>query len=172
MAAVEYQVTGGRVRVRARATLHSAEVSFPRLAGRFLVTFEGESSAPGAGLPAAIQGEVVLAFDAVEGGDPLLRHELRKALEPDRFPEARLRLKGVRPAAGALGLVEGELSYRERMVPLAVTVEGRREPSLLVARARFSLDVTRFGLRPPRLLFLKVSEIVDVEVELDARAGG
>jgi hypothetical protein len=159
-----YTIRHGRMIARAHATLgHKAEVSFPSLTGTFTVTHEGQ-------MVSGIAGEIQLAFDPMEGGDMLLRREARKALDTSTYPAARLALEGAAASPGALAKLSGQLSYRGRSVGISPIVDGRFDEHKVEARTRFTLDVRDFGLKPPRLLFLKVDEIVEVEVELFAAA--
>ena len=96
------------------------------------------------------------------------RHLRDKVLEVERFPTITLTAREFKPAPAANGargegVLVGVLALhgveRPVRVPLRYTVDSGQ----LQAQARFTIDITDFGLVPPSLLGLTVRKQVVVE---------
>jgi predicted pyridoxine 5'-phosphate oxidase superfamily flavin-nucleotide-binding protein len=129
-----------------------------------------------------VSGHVELDGDAVVGlearfplaelraGDPLGNRELKKFLGLDRRPFATARL--VRRAElrrEGDGRLSGRLPLRFEIEGRGLEVEVEVEGRVPSGRVRFRVPMTGFGLTPPKLLFMKVQDVLDVEVEVGTR---
>jgi hypothetical protein len=124
-----------------------------------------------------IEGTVELAADrvlsasarfpleALDAGDMLGNRELRKFLSLDQRPIALAELIGevkLDPSAQKpWGTGTVELSIGRRTVRAPIRLEG--DPAK--AGARFQLSFTGLSYEPPKLLFLRVKDAFDVDIE-------
>ena len=72
----------------------------------------------------------------------------------------------------ALGLADTLHRHADRLGFFKPVVHGDdagADPMVALMKARFDLDVTRLGVKPPQILMLKVDPVVSVEVRLTAR---
>jgi polyisoprenoid-binding protein YceI len=162
-----YAVTGGRVHVTARSSIHDTRTIWSKLEG----TVEVDPADPGAGAAANVRVDM-RAYDA---GDRLKNWKLRSDLQPDEHPTATFRLERLDEVRAAgegrfEAIAVGILSWRGREVPVRAPGSGRLGPEAIEAEATFELDVTGLGVQPPKILMFKVEPVVSVQVRLEARA--
>jgi len=166
MARQRYRVEpSSRVVVTARSSVHDTETVWSRISG----VLEVDPDALGDGASAEI--EVAMAeFDA---GDWLKNRKIKKDLEVDKHPTATFRLAEIsdlRDAGGETSArARGTIVWRGREAEIEATGTARVDASTITATARFELDVRKLGVTPPRILMLKVEDVVSVVVELRAR---
>jgi len=150
------------VRVEARAPLHSTHASGHALSGTVTVD------------PADVTGSlkmvVEVAIAQIRSGDRLLDGKSLDHVDVSRHPTARFAAERASGTAASLR-VEGKLSWRGYDVPLSVVARADVGASEARGHASFELDMRRFGLRAPKLLFLKVQDVVRLEVEIVAVPG-
>ncbi len=161
----QYRVSRGRVAARARSSLHDTTTTWTKLAGELEVL-------PDEPMRAA-QARIVVDMREFDAGDRLKNWKLRSDLEPDRHPEAVFTLSAIEEAQPLGGgawraVARGTLAWRGRTTAVLARGEAQFADDSVHARATFSLDVTRLGVTPPKILFLKVENVVEVTVELTA----
>jgi YceI-like protein len=157
---VKYRIVPerSRIRIEARATLHAVHAEGP-LSG----TLEADLDEPARGLSLEVTAEVA----AIRSGDFLQDVKARSHVEADRHPIARFVLERASGGADRLGLA-GRLEWRGRSVPLAVSARAEVGAAAARGQTSFELDMRSFGLTAPKLLFLKVGDVVQVEAEIVA----
>jgi hypothetical protein len=102
--------------------------------------------------------------------------KLRGDIEPDKYPEAVFtlaRLEDVRsgPAAARFEAAAlGSIAWRGKTAQVRATGGAQITADKIVATAKFELNVTHLGVKPPKVLMFKVDEVVMIEVTLEARA--
>jgi polyisoprenoid-binding protein YceI len=150
------------VKVEARAPLHSTHAEGRALTGS--VEIDAEDPV------ATLKIDVTAEIPTIKSGDFLLDSKSHSHVEASRYPKARFVLAHATGTAAALRLV-GTITWRGRDVPITAT--GRAEIGTTEARgsARFELDMRSFGLTAPKLLFLKVQDVVKIDVEIVAIQG-
>lgn len=131
---------------------------------------------------AALEGAVetvTIRIDvaALECGNGTMNDHMRKALEADKHPRIEFRVTGydvaeTGPGAGTIEM-RGALTITgtTRDVTIQADVEERADGTLAV-RGSKTIDMTEYGVRPPRLMLgtLKVHD--EVEVHFDMVLGG
>ena len=162
-----YRIESGRVVVSARSSIHDTRTVWDSLAGT--VTADPADLAAGAAVDLTVD---MTRYDA---GDFLKNRKVKKDLEVDQHPIARFRLDVLREVTETgpgrfTARAEGAIEWRGHSVPVTAAGEATLEDGALRATGRFELDVTSFGVEPPRFLMFKVEEVVAVEVTLLARA--
>jgi hypothetical protein len=108
---------------------------------------------------------------ALDAHDTLKNHELRRFLDLDRRPTATAELVGEVPLEriGSRLVGRGQIRFelRGRSVNAAIDLSGEVEQSPAKARASFTLTFTGLGYDPPKLLFLKVKDSIEVAVDAE-----
>ncbi|MBI4817377.1 MAG: hypothetical protein HY791_14030 [Deltaproteobacteria bacterium] len=145
-----------RLEVTARAPGHDFVAKGAALGGS--VRFEN-------GALVELSAEANLADLA--GSDPIGTHELRKFVGADRRPTIRGSLMGPAPLSdrgtsySGMGVVRF-VAPTGKVAEVQVTLSGRPEACLGTFKTSFSA----LGYTPPKLLFLKVRDELEVRVEL------
>ena len=148
--------------VEARAPLHSTHAQGRGLSGT--VSFDP------ADVAGSLKLEVSVAIAEIRSGDSLLDSKSLRHVEAARYPTARFVLDRASGQPPALR-VEGKISWRDEVVPVSVTTKTEVGATEARGHAAFELDMRRFGLVAPKLLFLKVQDVVKLEVEIVAVPG-
>ncbi|MBI2892820.1 MAG: YceI family protein [Deltaproteobacteria bacterium] len=158
---MELKVLEGRstVRVQARATMHSVKASGNAISGS--VTVDPED------VPGTLKLDLAVEIAGIRSGDFLTDMSSRRHVDTDRHPVARFVLTRASGTPRALR-IEGTIDWRGRKVPIATTATGEIEGTTARGTASFDLDMRGFDLEAPRFLFLKVQDVVHVEVEIVA----
>lgn len=155
-----------RLSVRARSTLHDSVSKGTGLAG----TLTGDPDE----LEATASGTVTAPLQLLSFGDRMRDWSMARHLDLKRHPEASFGVTGVTVHSRDPWRIEvrGELAYHGHTTSLAVEVTGTLDSDRLVAQTRFPLSLGALGIKPPKMLFMKVEETVEVDVELVATTGG
>jgi hypothetical protein len=160
-------VGASRLRIEARSTVHPIEVEASDLTGSFDADVaEGEVVVrPGAHLEIEVRD--------LSSGNVLVDQEARRRLDPRRHPRITAELTAWGPVSPGVAACRGVVAYQGRTVP----VEGELRVTEaagggLVLEGRQRVDVRDWGIRPPRLLLVKVHPVVTVVLELHGRIAG
>lgn len=161
--------------VHGRATGHRFHSKFSGLGGGLEIPLESPNEAT---------GSISLPMSKVDAGDFLRTAQIKRFLEPAKFPNATfalhaLSLGSAEEFAAALNgerevgvEVTGTLSYRSRQVDLKAQARGTlSNDGRLRAICKFKLDLRTLHIEPPSFLFLKVNPEVDIEVEIFGAQG-
>jgi len=150
------------VLVAAKSTVHAIDGAAVEVAGSIDVDIGGNA-------PRLQGGRIEVPIRSLRSGNPLYDAELQRRVDARRFPtivgevrtaaplgdDGRFRIEGEVTFHGVTQAVDGELlvhSDGDR-----VTLEGERV-----------FDVRDFGIKPPRILMLKVEPTVRVRIRLVA----
>ena len=167
MAKQRYQVEpSSRLVVTARSSVHDTETVWSRISGHLEVDPDA--------LDAGASAEIEVAMGEFDAGDWLKNRKIKKDLDVARHPTARFRLGGLADiddsGAETAARATGTISWRGHEAEIEATGTARVGSDAISATARFELDVRKLGVTPPRILMLKVEDVVSVVVELRARA--
>ena len=132
----------------------------------------GELTGDPAALEKTASGLVVVPVENQRFGNRMQDYAMYKHLDTDRWPEAQYEITGLDVLARAPWRIRihGVIHYRDMDTPLSTEATGSVTDGFLEAKCSFSLRLAELGVTPPRLLFMRVSEQVDVEVHLIASA--
>jgi hypothetical protein len=168
---VKYAISPGKTEivVTARSSVHDTTAKWRTMTG----TIEVDPADPAAGATAVLTVDM-RDFDA---GDKLKNWKLRGDIEPDKHPEAVFTLAGLREVKNLGGerfeaAAPGSIRWRGREAKITARGAATLTPGRIVAECRFELDVRDVGVKPPKILMLKVEEVVSVTVRLEATSGG
>jgi hypothetical protein len=144
----------GRYRLVAERSRASVTAYAP--GHRFVADGSGLEGLVEIGADRVLSAHLTFPLARLDAHDALRNHELRRFLELDRAPIAKGELAS--PASLSSGRIA--ISIGPRRMETAAAFEG--EPPSVTAR--FQLTFTGLGYQPPKLLFLKVKDAIDVEV--------
>ena len=122
-----------------------------------------------------IDGEIV--FDATSGqsGNDGRDHKMHKVvLESARYPEIAFRPDHVEGSLAANGTstlqVHGMFAIHGDEHEITVPVEVKLEPEHWSASAHFPVPYAKWGMKNPSVLFLRVGDSVDIDLEAEGTA--
>lgn len=155
-----YTITG-KLTVTATSKVHNTTIVWDKLTG------EADVDPNALGSAKAVFSVDMLAYDA---GDWMKNRRLRSDYDLERHHTATFSLDRVsnivRDGTRFQATAIGALRWRGIEVPLEVAGNGTLDAQRLAATATFSLDVTRFGIQPPKLFMFKVDNVATMEVAI------
>ena len=156
---MKYRVDSGKLNVQARSSLHDTTTVWDKITGDVDADAEAIEAAR-----ATFKVDMT-SFDA---GDWLKNRKLKKDFDMDAHPQATFELRAVkdvvRDGAKFTATAEGLLTWRGKQVELVLAGRGTLDPSHVEASATFELDIRKLGLAAPRVLMIKMEDVVSVEV--------
>ena len=167
MARVRYRINQSRSRVlvTARSSVHDTETEWAEVSG----FIEVDPLDPNAGASAEIEVNMA-SFDA---GDWLKNRKLRKDMDFDKHPLATMKIEKLenvqRDGAKVSATLHGALAWRGKEIAVVVTGSGTLDDKELRAQGNFDINVTKLGITPPKVLMIKVEDVVSCKVDVVAR---
>ena len=165
---VTYQVVPERstVWIEASSSVHPIHGEATGLQGELDLTWRGDQLDPGA----PVDMRVRLPVDLLHSGNAVYDAALRRVVDVNRYPLITGRATEVAPIDAGRYRVTGEVMFHgvARTVAGEVTISGDPVTELVIEGER-DFDVTEFGIRPPRILMLRVYPDVRVRVRAVAR---
>lgn len=122
-------------------------------------------------LDATAGGRVRVPLKKQSFGDRMRNFAMHRHIDVKRWPEAAFEVEAVETLSRDPWRirVSGSIEYRGQRVPLVCDAEGSLDAQGIEAETRFALRLPDLGVRPPKLLWLKVADSVDVEVKIVAK---
>ncbi len=156
---MKYAVQTGKLTVKARSSVHDTTTTWDKVSG----SVEAD--------PDAIeQAKATFTVDmtSFDAGDWLKNRKLRKDFDMDAHPSATFQLDRVsdvvRDGNKFKAKAHGTLRWRGKELVLELAGQGTLDRDRLDATARFTLDIKRLGLQPPKFFMFKMEDEVTVEV--------
>lgn len=152
----------------ARSSVHPIEVRSAGLGGQLEVELDGEGRVL---LGTPVEGFLTVPVGELATGNPLYDRELRRRLDPRRYPSIEANLEEVSPDdQPGRYRVRGTVRFRgaQQVAEDAVTLSVGGDGALVIEGAH-QFDIRDFGLDPPRIAMLKVFPEVEVRARLVAR---
>jgi len=155
-----------RLYVVARSSVHDTETIWTGITG----TIVADATNPAQELEATVQVQMSTA----DTGDWLKNRKLRKDMQFEKNPVARFVLDSVerREQDGERlnATIRGTLSWRDHSIPIVASGHGLLGKTELSASGTFDIDVTKLGITPPKILMIRVQDVVNCRIELHATA--
>jgi len=152
--------------VTARSSVHNTDIDWVGITG----TIDAESGGDSGAMAASIDVDMSTA----DAGDWLKNRKMRKELQLDKHASAHFDLESVEDlsenGSAMQATLRGTLSWRGKSIAVTATGEGTLLPGSLVATAQFDIDMTQLGITPPKVLMLKIEDVVNCRIELRATA--
>lgn len=155
-----FKITG-KLTVTATSKVHNTTIVWNKLSGQADADPDALESAK------ASFTVDMLSYDA---GDWMKNRRLRNDYDLESHRTATFSLERVanivRDGSHFQATATGTLRWRGIERPLEVVGKGTLDAKRLTASATFPLDVTQFGIQPPKLFMFKVDNVATIEVEL------
>ena len=150
----------------AASTLHAVHGSASSLSGYMDADVSGASIA----VDPPPRMHIEVPVEHLRSGNPLQDRELWKLIDSRRFPTIAADLRRLEPDGSGAYAASGDITLagRQRRYEGMLTVE--RSGERLRVTGNLVLDIRDFGLKPPRLLMMKVEPCVNVRLQLVAAA--
>ena len=156
---MKYRVDSGKLTVQARSRVHDTTTVWEKITGE--VTADADAIE-------AARATFTVDMTSFDAGDWLKNRKLKKDFDMDAHPQATFELRAVkdvvRDGAKFTATAEGLLTWRGKQVELVLAGRGTLDPSHVEASATFELDIRKLGLAAPRVLMIKMEDVVSVEV--------
>jgi polyisoprenoid-binding protein YceI len=165
-----FQVSG-TLRVDGGSTVRSWSCEAKTLQARV-------TSAPGATLQIGTLGDAVRAVELdvpvarLDCDNDTMNDHMWSALDSKKHEMIRFRMQSYAVTAGAAGTstlsLRGNLELHGQTRPVTLTAQARQDGSALVVAGMHELDMTEWGVRPPRLMLgtMRVHEKVQIHFDL------
>ncbi len=164
MATYSIDSKASRLVVTARSSVHNTDTSFGGIEG----SIDAEP-----GKLASIAAQLTVDMQSADAGDWLKNRKLRKDMDFEKNPSASFRLTGlsdlIENGEEVSATVQGELIWRGKTVLVSAKGSGTIGASELIAKGNFDLDVRKLGITPPKVLMIKVEDVVSCAIEIRAR---
>jgi polyisoprenoid-binding protein YceI len=158
---MRYAISGGKLTVKARSSVHDTTTVWEKISGDVDASADSIESAK------ATFSVDMTSFDA---GDFLKNRKLRKAFAMESNPTATFTLDRVsdvkRDGSKFTANAQGTLRWRGKEVVLVLSGQGTLDDRHVEARATFELDIKKLGLTAPKFFVFKMEDEVTVEVSL------
>ena len=154
------------VRVTAKSTVHAIN-------GR-AVEVEGSVDADVSdGVPRSLEGRIEVAIDSLRSGNALYDAELQRRVDARRFPSIIGQVRKAVPLGDdGLFRVEGDLTFHGVTRAVEGKVLVRQDGDRLTVEGEQVFDIRDFGVKPPKILVLRVEPTVKVQISLVAKQTG
>jgi polyisoprenoid-binding protein YceI len=161
----EYRILPGssEVHVHAKSSLHAIDGAAVDITGAVETDVVGGT--PGR----TLRGRVEVPLRGLRSGNPLNDAELKRRVDARRYPT----IVGEVRTATALGndglfRVEGDVTFHGVTRPVTGDIQVRAEGDRLILEGEHVFDIREFGIKPPRILMLRVEPDVTVRIRLVA----
>jgi len=160
------QPTDTSLDFEARSSLHPVHGHADQLTGYVDATFNQDGSLASEPAPAM---HVEFPVERLRSGNSLQDREMWKLIDSKRFPLVAADLRAVR-ADGATGRYQasGDITLAGRQRRYEGAMKVAQSGDRVSLEGELVLDITDFGLKPPRVLMLKVEPKVTVRLKLIA----
>ncbi len=152
--------------VTARSSVHNTEITWTGITG----TVDADVGEDAGAMSASIDVDMTTA----DAGDWLKNRKMRKDMKFDDYPKASFSLSSVdirsQDRESMAASIHGTLSWRGKSIAVTATGEGTLGASELIATGSFDIDMTKLGITPPKVLMLKVEDVVNCVIEVRATA--
>ena len=152
--------------VTARSSVHNTEIVWQGISGTVDATAGDDV--------ANMKADVAVDMTTADAGDWLKNRKMRKDMQFDKHPAASFALGGVdditQDGERMTATIHGTLTWRGKSVAVVAQGEGTLGASQLVATGSFDIDMTKLGITPPKVLMIKVEDVVNCRIELRATA--
>jgi hypothetical protein len=166
MVATRYGIDPGRssVAILATSSVHDIHAEAPGPSGWIEL-----SGTPGRfGPKTTLTGRIEVAAGGLSADNPLVEREMKRRIDARRHPVISGEATGVEGASGDEVELTGEITFLGRPCEVTGTVAVTAEGEGVRVTGSQILDVRVWGLKPPKLLMLKVHPEVTVTIDLVA----
>lgn len=151
--------------VMARSKVHDTKLVWTGITGSIDAT-------PGHLL--ATKSDVRVDMTTGDAGDWIKNRKLRKELNFNENPSASFALGSIsdleQDGDKVSATLAGKLSWRGETINVSVQTQGTLTESELSVSGKFDIDMTKLGIKPPKVLMIKIQDIVNCQIAIHARS--
>jgi polyisoprenoid-binding protein YceI len=165
-----YSIVAGasEVLVFAKSTVHAINGTAVEVDGAVDARMDG-------GVPRSLDGRIEVPIKSLRSGNALYDAELQRRVDARRFPSIVGQVRKAVPL-GEDGLfrVEGDVTFHGVTRAVEGKVHVREDGDRLTLEGEHVFDIRDFGVKPPKILVLRVEPTVRVRIRLvaDPSVGG
>ncbi len=166
MVAKRYEIDASRssVAIVATSSVHDIHADAPAPSGWIEL-----SGTPGRfGPKTTVSGRIEVAAGELSADNPLVEREMKRRIDARRYSVISGEATRVESAGGDEIALSGEITFLGRALEVEGTVTVTADGEGLRVTGSQVLDVRAWGLKPPKLLMLKVHPEVTVTIDLVA----
>ena len=146
------------LKVRARSTLHPIHGTGPLKGHVDAVIADGKFD-----LGEPPTGTVQLEIADIRGEDEHFDEEMKRRLDADRYPSIVGVITGAEQKSGGIYYLTGDLTFHGQTQTVSGDIKVRfRGDRYMQAEGVLQLDIRDFGIKPPKVLMLKVHPEIEV----------
>lgn len=119
-----------------------------------------------------LTGHVEIAVAFLSSGNDLVDRETRRRIDAKRHPLITGDVVAVEAVADDRADIRGLIGFRGETVEVGGTIGIGSDGERLVVEGAEVLDVRHWGLKPPRLLVMRVHPEIEVAIRLELTATG
>ena len=121
---------------------------------------------------AALTGRLEVPVKQLRSGNPLNDAELQRRVDARRYPTIVGEVRTATPLDDAGRLrIEGDLTFHGVTQPVTGEVRVTADGDRLIVEGEQVFDIRDFGIKPPRILMLRVEPEVTVRIRVVAESG-
>ena len=163
MAAYTIVPGASEISIGAKSTVHAIKGSAVDVDGSL------DAELDGGGLVRSLAGRIDLPVAALRSGNPLEDAELQRRMDARRYPRICGEVRKAVPLGDdGLFRVEGDVTFHGVTRAVEDTLLVRCEGDGLILEGEHVFDIRDFGVKPPRILMLRVDPMVKVRIRLVA----
>jgi polyisoprenoid-binding protein YceI len=151
--------------VTARSSVHNTDTSWRGITGTIEAPLDNLE---------ATKATIEVDMTTADAGDWLKNRKLRKDMDFDKYPRASLKVERLsdvqQDGSQVSATLHGTLSWRGKSMAIEAKGSGTLSESDLSASGSFELNVTQLGITPPKVLMIKIEDVVGCQVELSAKS--
>jgi polyisoprenoid-binding protein YceI len=153
-----------KLAVTARSSVHNTNIEWSGFSGTIDAELEALED---------IAADLSVDMTTADAGDWLKNRKLRKEMDFDKHPSATLKIEKLekvqREGAKISATLHGALDWRGKQITVVVTGSGTLNDKELRAQGTFDINMTELGITPPKVLMIKVEDVVSCKVDIVAR---
>ncbi len=120
----------------------------------------------------ATTSDITVDMSTGDAGDWVKNRKLRKELDFDKNPSASFALESIgdlqHTGDSVSATLNGKLSWRGKTIDVSVQTQGTLNESSLVVSGKFDIDMTTLGIKAPKVLMIKIDDVVNCEIAIHA----
>ena len=151
--------------VMARSKVHDTEMIWKGITGSIDAKVDGLDSA---------KSEISVDMTTGDAGDWVKNRKLRKELNFDKNPKASFSLRSVekleQSEQAVSAQLQGELRWRGKTITVDCKTQGKVTQTGIEVTGTFDIDMTDLGITPPKVLMIKIDDVVNCTITIVASA--
>ncbi|SHO80700.1 hypothetical protein MNB_SV-15-303 [hydrothermal vent metagenome] len=116
----------------------------------------------------SIKGEIYISAKSLISDNKSRDEHMYKTLKADSYKNISYKINSIKSSNGKYQLI-GKLNFGGKIKSLNVNANIIQKGSNISLSSNFSIKVSDYGIKPPKLLFLSVRDKIDISVKLNLK---